>query len=76
MRGQRSGVPVSPVAHLRFGHDGAARRGEPHALGSNSAVDPKGGVALPGRFLGNSSTTQAINQAQTTPSIGLSWSER
>jgi len=33
-------------------------------LGSNSAVDPKGGVALPGWFLGNSSTTQAINQAQ------------
>jgi hypothetical protein len=33
-------------------------------LGSNSAVDPKGGVALPGWFLGNSSTAQAIDEAQ------------
>jgi hypothetical protein len=31
-------------------------------LGSNSAVDPKGGVALPGWFLGNSSTAQAIDE--------------
>jgi hypothetical protein len=45
-------VPVPPVAHLRFGHDAAARRGESHAFRVELLSDPKGGVALPGYFLG------------------------
>src|SRR6476646_11269043 len=51
-RGLRSRVPVPPVAHLRFGHDGPARRAEPHVFRVELRSDPKGGVALPGYFLG------------------------
>ncbi len=45
-------MPVPPVAHLPFGHDGAARRGESHAFRVELLSDPKGGVALRGYFLG------------------------
>jgi len=54
-------MPVPPVAHLRFAYDGAALRAEPHAFRVELRSDPKGGVALPGYFPRNSSTT-ASNQ--------------
>ena len=45
-------MPVPPVAHLRFGHDAAVRRGEPYAFRVELLSDPKGGAALRGYFLG------------------------
>jgi len=67
MRVLRSRMPLPPVAHLRFAHDGAARQAEPHALRVELRSDLKGGVALPGYFPTDSSTTVEPHTKRAIP---------